>query len=137
MPLKRQEAAFGQCQATNKAGAPCQAPAIRAGTFCALHQEPSRASQLGRLGGEARRPVSISEGPLLPAPETAQDVKKAMAQVFAELRGGKLDLRVAKVLAYVGTVLLKCVEVSELEPRVRGLEGVIKAIQKRGNNESR
>ncbi len=55
MPSKRLVAPNGKCRATTKAGRQCAAPAVRGGTYCALHADPDRAAQLGRKGGAKNR----------------------------------------------------------------------------------
>ena len=40
MPLKRQEAANGECRAKTKAGRQCAAPAVRGGVYCSFHNDP-------------------------------------------------------------------------------------------------
>jgi hypothetical protein len=84
---------------------------------------------MGRRSGKARRYVVNSQErrPALPAPQTAQDVRKVLGQVMADLRARKLDTRVASALAYVGNVMLRAIEVGDFEERMSRLESTLRA----------
>lgn len=84
---------------------------------------------MGRKSGKSRRYVVDSEEPLpaLPAPQTAQDVRKALGQVMSDLMARRVDARVASALAYVGNVMLKAIEVADLEERMSKLESTLSA----------
>jgi hypothetical protein len=118
----------GRCRAKTKAGKACRALATKNG-LCALHADPARASALGYRSGKARQYV-VNQGDgttLLPAPQTAQDVRKALGQVMADLTARKLDPRVASALAYIGNVMLKAIEVADFEERMSKLESTLRA----------
>ena len=112
----------------DKNGTPCKAPASKDG-LCPIHADPSRASDMGRRSGKARRyVVNPKEGLLsLPAPQTAQDVRKALGQVMCDLIARRLDARVASAMAYVGNVMLRAIEVAELEARMTKPESTLSA----------
>jgi hypothetical protein len=84
---------------------------------------------MGRKSGKARRYVvnSKERRPALAAPQTAQDVRKALGQVMADLTTRKVDPRVASALAYVGNVMLKAIEVADFEERMSKLESTLRA----------
>lgn len=110
------------CKAKTGTGAPCKAPVAKNGP-CALHAEPSRASDLGRRSGKARRYVvqfaeqSISR----PSPRTAQDVRKVLGEVMSDLRGRRLDPRVASAMAYESKYSAECICFPENEQPFFGL----------------
>jgi hypothetical protein len=108
------------CHAKTKAGVPCKAKATANG-LCPIHSDSARAAELGRMSGESRR---HEEKPslLLPNPRTAHDVHEALSQVFVEVGGGNVNVRVGTTLAYIASVLLKTIEVSEHETRLRAIE---------------
>jgi hypothetical protein len=60
--------------------------------------------------------------PGLAPPQTAQDVRKALGEVMSDLRGRRLDPKVASAMAYVGSVLLRGIEVADLEERMAQIE---------------
>ena len=118
----------GRCRAKTKTGKACRALASENG-LCALHAEPSRASDLGRRSGKARRyAVNKSETELpFSIPETALDVRKALGRVMSDLLARKLDPRVASSMAYVANVMLRAIEVANLEERMSKLESTLSA----------
>jgi general stress protein YciG len=122
MPLKRQTAANGKCGAATKAGRQCAAPAVRGGTYCALHNDPDRAAQLGRKGGANNRRVYQGNQREIPPPQSARDVKKLLAEAMANIQAGRMDPKLGSTLGYLGTSLLKAIETSDIEERLEKLE---------------
>jgi hypothetical protein len=110
------------CRAKTKAGKPCKASPVEKG-LCAFHADPKRAAELGRIGGSKNRlHVSGSEpGPVRP-PQTAKEVKNLLAEAMAGIHAGRLQPKIASVMAYVGTALLKAFETNDLQERIEALE---------------
>jgi hypothetical protein len=109
------------CKAKTKAGNPCKAIPFEGG-FCAFHADPSRAAQLGRMGGQKnRRIVAESASEVIPAPRTADDVKNLLAETMAGIHGRRVDPKIGNVMAYLGTALLNALETAELERRIAAL----------------
>jgi hypothetical protein len=110
------------CRAKTKAGKPCKASPVEKG-LCAFHADPKRAAELGRIGGSKNRlHVSGSEpGPVRP-PQTAKEVKNLLAEAMAGIHAGRLEPKIASIMAYVGTALLKAFETTDLEERIEALE---------------
>ena len=135
MPLKRQPAANGKCRAKTKAGRQCAAPAVRNGIYCALHNDPDRAAELGRKGGAKNRKVYETPDREIPAPQNACDVKNFLSEAMAEIRAGRMDPKLGTTLGYLGTSLLKAIETSDIEERLEKLEhGLKKPTQEAGTN---
>ncbi|HXM22713.1 MAG TPA: hypothetical protein VN948_15760 [Terriglobales bacterium] len=65
------------------------------------------------------RPDALKE---CAAPKTAADVRDLLAESIIEIRAGKLDPKVAKALGYLGTSLLRALEVADTERRLDLLE---------------
>lgn len=122
MPVKRQKAAIGGCKARTKAGRACAAPRIKGGEFCSLHSNPERPVQIGRKGGLGNRRVYESEEPEVAAPKTAGEVTNLLADAMAHVRAGKMNPKLGSTLGYLGTSLLRAIEVADLEERVKKLE---------------
>jgi hypothetical protein len=117
----------GTCKARTTSGAPCRAKAVKKG-LCSLHADPSRAAYLGRESGRARRlvvPVQESQPEMRP-PRTAVEVRDLLGQALCDVRQRRLDHKVASTLGYLSSVLLKSIEVSDVEERVAALEAVLK-----------
>jgi hypothetical protein len=112
-----------QCQKKKRDGKQCRARALSDKEHCALHAEPGRAKELGSKGGRRRtvyRPDALKE---FAAPKTAADVGDLLAESIIEIRAGKLDPKVANALGYLGTSLLRALEVADVERRLDLLEG--------------
>ena len=122
MPNKRQKTTSGRCKAKTKAGTPCAAPAIRGGRFCSLHSDPERAAQLGRKGGMGNRHVYENYGHEVPAPQSASDVKNLLADAMAEVRAGAMDPKLGTTLGYLGTSLLRAIEMADVDERLKRVE---------------
>jgi hypothetical protein len=135
MPIEQQSTAVGKCQATTKAGRSCAAPAVRGSALCALHSDPERAAQLGRKGGAKNRRVYEANEREVSAPQTACDVKNLLAEAMAEIRAGRMDPKLGTTLGYLGTSLLRAMEISDIEERLEKLEhGLEKPTQEVGTN---
>jgi hypothetical protein len=116
------------CNATTTAGKRCRAAAVKDG-LCSLHADPKRASEMGRKSGQARRTKDLlaEERAELSPPRTAQEVRVALGQFIADVRSKRLDPKVAGTLGYLANVLLKSIEVSDVETRLAALESVLGA----------
>jgi hypothetical protein len=135
MPTKRNGTPEGKCQAKNKAGSPCAAPAQKGKRYCSIHLNPGRAAELGRKGGEGNRHVFPQDGAFVEAPKTVGEVRNMLAEVMAEIRGKRTDPKLGSTLAYIATALLRAFEVSEFEQRLERLEkanGLTKPASKAG-----
>jgi hypothetical protein len=109
-----------QCKKKKRDGKQCRAPALADKEHCALRAEPGRAKELGSKGGRRRsvyRPDALKE---FAAPKTAADVGDLLAESIIEIRAGKLDPRVANALGYLGTSLLRALEVADAIPAQPG-----------------
>jgi hypothetical protein len=117
-----EESVSKHCRAKTKAGKPCKASPSERG-LCAFHANPNRAAELGRIGGRKNRlhvPPTES-GPVRP-PQTAKEVKDLLAEAMAGIHAGRLEPKVASVMAYVGTALLRALETTDLQERIEALE---------------
>jgi hypothetical protein len=111
-----------QCQKMKRDGKQCRARALAGKEHCLLHAEPGRAKELGSRGGRRRtvyRPDALKE---FATPKTAADVRDLLAESMMEVRAGKLEPRVAYALGYLGTGLMRALEVADVERRLDLLE---------------
>jgi len=111
------------CKAKTNAGQRCRAVAVKNG-LCALHADPNLAAEMGRKSGKARRSRESREQPQpeQAPPRTAQEVRAALGQFISDVRARRLDPKVAGTLGYLANVLLKSIEVSDVEERLAALE---------------
>ena len=115
-----------KCTAKKNNGERCGAWAMKGKMKCPLHWDPGRAAELGakRSGDLGCTPVSDLR-PVLP-PKSAGDVRDALAETMARVQARKMDTKTANTLAYVGTSLLRAIEVSDLETRLKDIQWQLK-----------
>jgi len=113
-----------RCSPLTKKGTPCPAPATATGR-CFFHENPEKATELGRRGGLKNRHVRPHEQDVeLPPLNTAEDVRSMLAKAAQDVRNRRIDPRVATSLGQLATTLLKAIEVADIEKRLAKLEGV-------------
>ena len=114
------------CNAKTTAGKRCRAFAVKEG-LCALHADPKIAAEMGRRSGQARRSKDLlaQEQAQLSPPRTAQEVRVALGQFISDVRSRRLDPKVAGTLGYLANVLMKSIEVADIETRLAALESVL------------
>jgi hypothetical protein len=122
-----------RCKARTRLGEPCSARATTNG-FCSIHSDPKRAAELGRLSGESRR-IPVTGNLVLPPPKTACDLHLALGQIFSDVCSGRMDINVGRTLSYIGSVLVKTIEVSDHEIRLRAMEQMLSSIKSGGSKE--
>lgn len=111
-----------KCAKRNLSGKPCGAPAGSSG-LCALHSNPDRARQLGARGGKGNRHVPTTVPAIqFEPPKNAADVRDALGKIMADVHNGALDTKRATTAVYAGMALLKALETSDLESRIKSLE---------------
>jgi hypothetical protein len=90
------------------------------------------AAELGRKGGQRNRhvPEDVTLEPLNP-PRTAAELKEALAVIMSQVHSRKLDQKVGTGLAFISNSLLRAIEVSDLEARLRTLEMELLANEQR------
>lgn len=117
-----------KCNATTTAGKRCRAAAGKGG-LCTLHADPKMAVEMGRRSGQARRTrdVFAQEWAELSPPRNAQEVRVALGQFIADVRSKRLDPKVAGTLGQLANVLLKSIEIADVETRLAALESVVGA----------
>jgi len=83
---------------------------------------------MGRNSGRLRRSrYSVERVPELAPPRTAQDVRNALGQFMSDVCTRRLDPKVASTLGYLASILLKSIEVADLEGRLVALEKILEA----------
>jgi len=117
-----QETVSNRCRATTKAGELCLAGATASG-LCYLHEDPSRAREMGRRGGLKNRRVTPEETTEMPPLNTAEDVRAMLAKLAQDVRARKVEPRVAASVSQIASTLLKAIETADLERRLAKLEG--------------
>jgi hypothetical protein len=107
-------------------GTPCRAPALAASQYCYFH-DPAKAQErtaARRAGGRKRSQPAVVLAPDTPdlALASMADVASLLAVTINQTRRGELDPKVANCVGYLGSVLVKTLEQSDLERRIQMLE---------------
>ena len=118
-----------KCRAKNKTGKPCGAPAVEGTARCVMHS--GRAAEIGSKGGRRRAVHCPDQLKQFPPPKTAADLRDLLAHSIVEIRGGKLDPKLANSISYLGAGFLRALELSDLEARLAALEA--RAEESNGN----
>jgi hypothetical protein len=114
-----------RCQKKKHDGKQCRAGALTENKFCALHAEPGAAAALGRKGGRRRAVLNDPEPDTslaIELPKTAEGVRDLLAEAITQIRRRKLDVKAGNGMAYLAASLLRAIELSDLESRLRALE---------------
>jgi len=109
------------CTAITRAGTPCQAAPVTGTNRCLLHTRDN-AVLMGMKGGH-RRTVFNPEGLVqFRPPESAAQLLPMLAATMCELRGAKLEAKLAQAFSTLANAFLNTLEVSDVEVRLRKLE---------------
>ena len=126
-----------RCKARTKAGKPCRAAATEGG-LCFFHANPNKASELGRIGGRSRRPLTVESADLLPTLDNAMAVRDTVARLIQDLLSGKLHSKVAVGLAPLLNLQFRLIEAvdlqrtAEIERRLAQLEKQLAEVKRAG-----
>ena len=110
-----------RCAGVTKAGKPCRAAATEGG-LCFFHANPNKASELGRIGGQKRRKPGVENTEVLPAVETAIDVKNLVSRLIVDISTGKVNPKTVAGLVPLLGLQLRTIEIADLDVRLRKLE---------------
>ncbi len=122
------------CAGTAASGAPCRATPQSGSSFCFLHdpdkgEEQRRARQAG--GGTRASKVLDAETPAKDVKSVA-DVKGLLSETIHQVRTGVIDPKVANCVGYLSGILLKAIEVGDIEERLAAMEAVVGRSQSTG-----
>jgi len=113
--------ALPRCTATRRDGTTCKGKRLPGKTVCVFHDpELAQRRTEGRKAGGKRRkkqPAVLPATGDLPC-NTIGDIASLLGKAINEVRGGRLDPKVANSVAYLTTVLLKALEGGELEAKL-------------------
>lgn len=119
---------MARCRFVKSDGTPCRANARRGSRRCFFHSTDAaaaRARQKARkAGGRARSrkavvlPRGTSDVPL----ESVADVVRLLATTINRTQRGAIDVKVANATGYLASVLLRTLQESDIETRLRALE---------------
>lgn len=110
-----------RCKGRTKAGKPCGAAATDGG-LCFFHANPSKASELGRIGGRSKRHAAAVSGDPLPTLDSAVALREVAGRLIADVIAGKVHPRIAAVLPPLINLQLQAINIADLEQRLAKLE---------------
>lgn len=107
-------------------GQQCGAFAMDDSDFCLNHNPLAKdlkiaAVKKGGLSPKKRRHINLPAIPI----HNKQDVIPFLISVINEVRTGKLDNKTANALGYVGGMLIKAYEMTEMEERLEKIETLV------------
>ena len=110
-----------RCKAMTKNGAPCKAAPMASG-FCFLHDNPSRASELGRIGGKQNRRERRPSADALPKLDGPRSASERLQWIFEECMAGSMRPAVANILMKVTDFQTRVWEKTRLEQQITELQ---------------
>lgn len=90
------------CRAIARSGKPCRAAATGSGS-CFFHTYPSKAAELGSIGGKRNRRPSVGSADLLPPMDSAKPIVEKLDWIYDGGRTGAMSPKVATTLLHVIT----------------------------------
>jgi hypothetical protein len=116
------------CKAIAKNGQPCKAAPMKSG-FCHFHENPDRASQLGRLGGQNNRREKGSSAPAFPKMANCESALEILQGIFEASREGSLRPAVANVLIKVLNLQTEVLAKTRVEQQIAELQKQLTFLQ--------
>ncbi len=123
-----------RCQGVTKQGTRCRAFPTEGG-LCFFHANPTKAAQLGQLGGRKNRRRADEIDPL-PAPDSAKAIRGILERVISEAYTGQLPARTAAVLGPLLNNQLRAIESTEYEQRLKQIEQRLEELNTNGGTKS-
>lgn len=117
-----------RCQGVTKQGPRCRAFPTEGG-LCFFHANPTKAAQLGRLGGRKNRRRAEEMAPL-PALDSSRAIRESLERIIAEVYSGQLPARTAAVLGPLLNSQLRAIESTEYEKRLEQIEQRLKELDR-------
>lgn len=116
-----------QCKFIKEDKSLCQANAMKDSLFCYLHNPgiPVEEKKLAQVKGGMGNIVKLEE--VLPEIkiEKTKDIVTLLQDTISRVRSGQMDIRIANTIGFLCGHLIKAVEVSEIDQRVKSVERII------------
>jgi hypothetical protein len=120
-----------RCKAIAKSGNQCKAAATDTG-LCFFHSNPSKAAELGSIGGKRNRRPSAWPPDPLPSLDSARSVVEELNRIYDQVSTGAITPNVGHTLLQVITAkermtqkLLYERQIAELQSDLRTLKSII------------
>jgi len=109
-----------RCKSKTKLGRACRAAATEGG-LCYFHANPTKASELGRIGGRSKR-LATAAVLDIESLNTAGAVRDTTARLISDVYSGKVRSNLASALATLLNLQLRAIQTSDQEARIAALE---------------
>ena len=111
------------CTGTTKSGRPCRSFALPGRTLCVAHdpQYAAQADAARRKGGTTAMKLKVLQGRRQRL-DSARSLGRFLGDVMLDLLAGRVEVDVARTLAYCCSVQRQMVETASLEARLAALE---------------
>jgi len=122
------------CIGTTANGTPCRATPQSGSAFCFLHDpHKSEEQRRARQAGGSTRGVKVLDADT-PARDikSVADVKGLLSETIHQVRTGAIDPKVGNCVGYLSGILLKAIEVGDIEERLAAMEAVVGWKQRTG-----
>jgi hypothetical protein len=120
-----------RCEAKNKSGKPCGGFAIHGSKRCCMHTA-GNAQRFGTKGGHRRALFDKDALEPVAIPKDARELLSLTMRTLIEVRGQKVDTKVANCLFYGVGAALNCLQHSDLEERMAAMEARYEATKGEG-----
>jgi hypothetical protein len=122
------------CVGTSTSGAPCRATPQTGSDFCFLH-DPHKVEEQRKArsnGGNTRAAKVLSADTPAMDIKSVADVKGLLSETIHQVRTGAIDPKIANCIGYLSGILLKAIEVGDIEERLAAMEAVVGQSQRTG-----
>jgi hypothetical protein len=115
------------CIGTTGNGTPCQATPQSGSSFCFLH-DPNKTEEQRRArqaGGSTRAAKVLDAETPAKVIQSVADVKGLLSETIHQVRTGAIDPKIGNCIGYLSGILLKAIEVGDIEERLAAMEAVV------------
>ena len=109
-----------RCKFVKLNGEQCQSWAINGSDYCFWHSSGKKRKAASSKGGKQGKRKVLEQSNL--SLRTLNEVVELLELTINEVRTGKVDVRIANSVGYLGGILIKALEGSDLEERLSKLE---------------
>jgi hypothetical protein len=115
----------GVCSATTKKGRPCRARPTANG-FCLLHSTPTKAAELGRIGGKQNQKMASASA--MPRLESAASACEVLDSIYSDVMNDVIKPPKANVLMKLMALKVELLDKKCLEEQIAKMERQIEEL---------
>jgi len=114
-----------KCKAKTKAGKPCSRAALPGSDYCYVHDpalSKERSAQASQAARSARPRAVLPDGIEIPLLDRLEKLAPFITEQIRAVLTGQVDVKVSNSAAYWTGLLIRVLEKTDLEERIRRLE---------------